>query len=145
MKPSAAIIHTHKIVFSAHLHLHYYATRIHIRNTYYYWPVPTQQGSTALQPVVTVHSSVLSPQHLSSSYRCQGNLYSDNKPGSRPGRIPSYPRCVDDCSTLPLTSQSLRRWSLGIPTTSMKGTVCSRSQANHAAPTWAQTQDILQL
>ena len=39
----------------------------------------------------------------------------------------------------------LEKWSLVTPVTSstpeVKSTVCSRSQANHAAPTWAQTQD----
>ena len=50
---------------------------------------PKHTGSTVFQLAVTVRSSMIKPQHLYSSYRCQGNLYSDNKPGSRSGRVPS--------------------------------------------------------
>ena len=44
----------------------------------------------------------------------------------------------------PPDQTELEKWSLVTPVTStpeVKSTVCSRSQANHAAPTWAQTQD----
>ena len=48
----------------------------------------------------------------------------------------------------PPDQTELEKWSLVTPVTStpeVKSTVCSRSQANHAAPTWAQTQDNLHI